>query len=339
MSISNFHKQRGNAGVLAFAVVLIAAIAGFLYVAYERTTGKTIAGETGLSAGDPTPGAAAATPPAAASPAPAVKPGNPVVAKVDGKDVTRLDVLNFIQTLPPQTKQMPIDQLFPLALDQVINTQVVMNKTKDVKLDSDPEVKKQLALAKDNIERSVYLQKEVDKQITDQKLKDVYAEYVKHFPDVEEVKAAHILVKDEAKAKDLIKKLDAGGDFAQLAKDNSTDGTAKNGGELGYFTDKEVVEPFAKAAFSTAVGSYTKTPVKTDFGYHIIKVEDKRKRPPADFETAKPSLEVEVRRQILDGMIKDWRKDVKVETFDINGDPVAGVKTAPPMAPPAAPAK
>jgi peptidyl-prolyl cis-trans isomerase C len=270
--------------------------------------------------------AQAATPPAAKA-APVIKPGNPVVAKVGAKDITRADVLNFIQTLPPQTRQMPVEQLFPLAQQQLVNTQVIIDKTKGVKLDGDPEVKKQMDLAKEQIVRSVYLQKEVDKQITDAKVKDAYATYVKNFPaDIQEVKAAHILVKDEAKAKDLIKQLNGGGDFAKLASENSIDATAKNGGELGYFAEKEVVPPFAKAAFATAVGTYTKAPVKTDFGYHIIKVEDKRKRPPADFETAKPLIEAQLRREILEGMIKDWRDQSKVEVFDINGDKVAAAE-------------
>src|SRR5690606_30614991 len=103
--------------------------------------------------------------------------------------------------------------------------------------------------------------------------------------------------------------LNEGADFAELAKANSTDGTAQNGGELGYFAKTDVVPEFGEAAFSTEVGTYTKKPVKTEFGYHIITVEEKRKRPPASFEDVKPFLEAQVRRQILDEMIQSWRDD------------------------------
>jgi peptidyl-prolyl cis-trans isomerase C len=324
MPTYRFHKQAGNAGIIALVVLAVAAIGAFAYFATQKSN-TSVAATTTAATTAPAADATASTDTAGKKPE--VTPGNPVVAKVDGKDITRMDVLNFVQTLSPQVRQMPLEQLFPMAVDQLVNTQIIIEKTKGINLDSDPEVQKQLAAAKEQIERSVYIQKEVEKKVTDGKIKDAYDKYVKAFPDVQEVKARHILVKDEAKAKDLIKKLDAGEDFAKLATENSTDGTAKNGGELGYFTDKEVVPAFASVAFATTPGTYTKTPVKTDFGYHIIKVEEKRKRPAATMEQAKPFLEAQVRREILETMIKDWRDDAKVETFDINGnkiEPAAG---------------
>lgn len=330
---SNFHKQskksaqKGNAAIIALVAALLVGGAAFAYF--------MIRGDGTESAAN----AATATAPAAGAEASSgeeaktaagdkeIKPGNPVVAKIDGKDISRMDVLNFIQTLPPQTRQMPLEQLFPLAVNQVVNTQVVIEKTKDAKLDDDPEVKKQMERAKDEITRTVYLQKLVEKRMTDDRLKKAYDSYVKNFPDVQELKASHILVKEESKAKDLIAQLDKGADFAQLAKDNSIDGTAKNGGQLGYFVENEVVPEFSKAAFALPVGSYTKTPVKTQFGYHVIKSEDKRKREAAPFEQVKQFLETQVRREVLDEILKEWRAQAKIETFDINGDkiePAAG---------------
>ena len=320
MTTARFHKQSGNAGIIALVVLAVAAIGAFAYFATQKSN-TSVAATTSTAPAAATTAAADGTP-AAAVPQTEIVPGNPVVAKVDGKDITRLDVLNFVQTLSPQVRQLPIDQLFPMAVDQLVNTQIIIEKTKDVNLDSDPEVQKQLAAAKDQIERSVYIQKEVEKQVDEGKVKKAYDAYVKGFPDAEEVKARHILVKDEAKAKELITKLDAGEDFAKLATENSTDGTAKAGGELGYFTEKEVVPAFAAAAFATTPGSYTKTPVKTDFGFHVIKVEEKRKRPPATLEQAKPFLEAQVRREVLEGIIKDWRSSAKIETFDINGNKI-----------------
>ncbi|MCC7304646.1 MAG: peptidylprolyl isomerase [Alphaproteobacteria bacterium] len=329
-NISYFHKESGK--TVAIVLVLVAAIAlGVFAFLYSKKTGNGFSQlaqtaapvEAANSAAEqPAAGEQQAAAPAAEDPAAKIKPGNPVVAKVDGKDVNRMDVLNFMQNLPPQTRQMPLDKLFPLALDQVINSQIIVEKTKGVNLDSDPEVQKQMAMAKEQITRAVFLQKEVEKQMNEQKLKDAYDTYVKNFPKVEEVKASHILVKEEAKAKELIEKLNGGADFAQLAKENSTDGTAAKGGELGYFAQAEVVPDFAKAAFATAPGSYTKEPVKTQFGYHIIKAEDKRQRPPATFEEAKPLLEAQVRRDILENIVKEWREKAKVETFDINGDKI-----------------
>ena len=256
-----------------------------------------------------------------------IKPGNPVVAKVDGQEITRVDVFNFIQTLPAQTRQLPVAQLFPVALDQVINGRIIEENTKGVRLDSDPVVKERLANVKKTIVREVYVQKQVEKKLTDERIKAAYDQYVQNFPEIDEVKVRHILVEDKSKAKDLIKQLEEGADFAKLATENSTDGTAENGGEIDYFAEADVVPEFAKAAFGLEAGTYTKSPVKTEFGFHIIETQDKRKRPPASMEQAKPFLEAQLRQVALNEVVQEWRGKADLERYDINGDaiePAAG---------------
>ena len=319
-----FHSESGNTALIVLAVIVVAAIGGLAY--FSGKIGKE------APATDNSAIAAAAAQTAAATPAdpnaapeakpPVLKPGNPVVAKMKGGEVTRLDVFNFIQDLPAQTRQMPLEQLYPLALEQVINSRIIAAKTKNVNLDSDEEVKKRLAAAKTEIVRGVYIEKQVNEKVNEERLKSVYDEYVKNFPDIQDVKARHILVKEESKAKDLIKQIEGGASFEELAKANSTDGTAQNGGDLGYFAKTDVVPAFGEAAFALNIGEFTKKPVKTDFGYHVIKVEEKRKRPPASYEDIKPYLETQVRRQILDETIQAWRKDADIQRFDINGDAI-----------------
>ncbi|HQX26527.1 MAG TPA: peptidylprolyl isomerase [Alphaproteobacteria bacterium] len=318
-----FHSESGNTALIVLAVIVVAAIGGLAY--FSGKIGKE------APAADNSAIAAAAAQTASAAPAdpnapevkpPVLKPGNPVVAKMKGGEVTRLDVFNFIQDLPPQTRQMPLEQLYPLALEQVINSRIIAAKTKNVNLDSDEEVKKRLAAAKTEIVRGVYIEKQVSEKISEDRLKSVYEEYVKNFPDIQDVKARHILVKEEGKAKDLIKQIEGGASFEDLAKANSTDGTAQNGGDLGYFAKTDVVPAFGDAAFALNIGEFTKKPVKTDFGYHVIKVEEKRKRPPASYDDIKPYLETQVRRQILDETIQAWRKDADIQRFDINGDAI-----------------
>lgn len=335
----NFHKQTdgqsGNAKVIILVVLAIVAVAALAFLstnlmkANKAASTPAAAGET-AAAGE----APAATPEAAAAAAEQVEiePGDPVVATLDGEEIKRSEVFAMIQQLPPQMRQLPVDQLFALAQDQAINTRVVQKKTDGVNLDNDPIVQKELALAKDQIVRNVYVQKQIDAFITEENLKKAYDQYVANFPSVEEVKASHILVADEAKAKDLIKQLEGGADFAQLAKDNSTDGTAANGGSLGAFAKNEVVPEFADAAFKTDPGAYTKDPVKTQFGYHIIKVETKEMRKPADYETAKPFLEAQLRQVALNDIIQKWRGEAKVERLDINGKPVVAASAPTPEA-------
>lgn len=266
-----------------------------------------------------------------------VKPGNPVVARVDGKDITRVDVFRYIKMMPANIQQLPPSAVYPLALEQVVNTRLVQNKAEEAGLENDAEVQQQLSMAKQQIIRTVYVQREVDKDISESDLKKAYDDLVGKIPATEEVHARHILVADEAKAKDLITQLNDGADFAKLAAANSGDpGNKDKGGDLGWFSKADMVPEFAEAAFKIEKGKIGQTPVKTQFGWHVVKVEDKRNRPKPSFEEVKPMLQVELRRQTLEEKLADWRKTARVETFDINGDPV---KEAPaPAASEAAPA-
>ncbi|MGB4106900.1 MAG: peptidylprolyl isomerase [Alphaproteobacteria bacterium] len=333
----SFHNEAGNTVLIVLAVVVVAAIGGLAY--FSGKIGKTDAAPAAQTAEAP---AATDTQQADAESQSGIKEGNPVVAKFKGGEVTRAEVFNFIQTQPPQTRQLPLEKLYPMALEQVINGKIIADKTKNVNLDSNEKVKRQMAEAREQITRFVYLEEQVEKRLTDERTKKLYDEYVAKFPNVDEIKARHILVKDEAKAKDMIKQLDKGGNFEELAKANSTDATAKSGGDVGYFIKDQMIPAFSDAAFATAVGTYSKKPVKTDFGYHIIKVEDKRKRQPPTYEEAKIALQAQVREQILAELIQEWRNASGIERFDINGnaiEPSSGdVVPAAPAAAPAAPA-
>lgn len=245
-----------------------------------------------------------------------------VLAKVDGKDITVADVTAMIQMLPQHMKQLPPEQLLPMALEQAINNEVISGQANKAGLESDPDVKSQLEFAKNQIVRAKFVENEVSKEVNDDSLKAEYTEYLKNFPDVEEVHASHILVDDEAAAKDIVAKLGKGESFEELAKSSSKDGSAENGGDLGYFAKNEVVAEFAEAAFSTPVGEYTKTPVKSEFGYHVIKVQEKRKRPPAAFEEAKPYIEQELRRKAVEKVIAELRRNAVIEHFDEKGNPL-----------------
>ena len=258
----------------------------------------------------------------AAAPKHKVSKDNPLVAKVNGLEITKDDVVDYIKTMPANFQQLPQEAVIQIALEQVINNKILDSKLASANLDNDPEVQKELQTAKKQIERTILIERAVKEAMSEDKIKQAYEEYKKSFPKTEEVKAAHILVKDEAKAKELIKKLEKGADFAKLAAENSIDGTAKSGGELGYFAEQEVVPAFAKAAFETKVGSFTKKPVKSDFGYHIIKVEDKRVRPPADYETAKPYLEKEIGRKLYNEIVAKWREEAEIIRYDADGKPL-----------------
>ena len=259
-----------------------------------------------------------------------IVPGNPVVAKVGAEDITRIDVLNFIRTLGAASQQVPLDQLFPMALNQVVNDKIVAKQAETVNLDDNPLVQERLEQAKSQIVRAVFMQQELESAITEERLKAAYDEYLQKFPEVPEVKVRHILVEDEALAKELIVKLGNGEDFTALVAQHSTDPTKDNGGDLGYLSRQDRVLPeFLDGAFALKTGEVSTTPVKTEYGYHVIEVLEERVRPPAEYDVAKPFLESQLRNVVLSELIDGWRAKADVELFDINGEaiePAAGVK-------------
>jgi peptidyl-prolyl cis-trans isomerase C len=271
---------------------------------------------------------------------------DPVVARIDGQELHRSDVEAAQRGLPQQIQQMPLETIYPMLLDQMVNGKLLSDAGRKEKLDQDPEVKKQLARVEDRVIQQAYIGKEVEKAATDDRLKAKYEQYVKDNPPKEEVNARHILVEKESDAKEIIAELNKGADFEKLAKEKSTDPAAQNGGDLGWFSRDEMVPEFSDAAFKLKKGEYTKEPVKTKFGYHVIKLEDRRMGQPPSFEEAKDELTNAIARDVITDRIKTLRQQAKVETFALDGSPMPAPGAAPAagapasaVAPAAAPAK
>ncbi len=163
---------------------------------------------------------------------------------------------------------------------------------------------------------NAYFKKHVVDTVTPDEVKARYDKEVAALPKQEEVHARHILVKTEDEAKDVIKELDAGKDFAELAKEKSTDPNKADGGDLGYFTKDRMVPEFEDAAFALEKGTYSKTPVKTQFGFHVIKVEDKRDAPPPPFEQVKEQVRQLVMRDKYLELLAKAKETSKVEIMD-----------------------
>jgi peptidyl-prolyl cis-trans isomerase C len=257
--------------------------------------------------------------PAAPAPA-AAQQQDPVVARVNGEAVHASDVMRLVSQLPPQVQQMPLEMIYPAILDQLVNQKLVSAAGYKAGLQNSAEVKDELKRAEERIVQRAFIQGEVEKRITKDALDKAYKEYVEKHPAQEEVKAAHILVDGEAEAKDIIAQLKKGGDFAKLAKEKSKDkAAAEQGGDLGYFTKDMMVEPFANAAFAMKKGEVSKEPVKTQFGYHVIKVEDRRKAPPPAFEEMADQLREEMAREVVTAQLDQLRSGAKIEKFAMDG--------------------
>jgi peptidyl-prolyl cis-trans isomerase C len=240
----------------------------------------------------PAPGAqapkpAAKPPAAAAAPvAPAAQPlKDPVVATVNGQPIRLSELEVAQQALPQQYRNMPLQAVFPALLDRIVDSKLVVQEGKKSKVTDDPAFKKRMAFVEDQVLQDFWIQREVARKVTPEKLQQRYEERLKSMPAEEEVHARHILVSTEDEAKALIAEIKKGAAFDKLAKEKSTDkASGAEGGDLGWFKKSDMVKEFADAAFALNKGDLTETPVKTQFGYHVIKVEDRRKAPPPAFE-------------------------------------------------------
>ncbi len=261
-----------------------------------------------------------------AQPAPAqntaAKGDDPVVARVNGKELHRSDVALAQRSLPEQYQQVPLPQIYPMLLDQLVSGMLIAEAGRKDKLADDPEVKRRTARLEDRVIQEIYINRAVEAAATDKKLHEQYDKFVKAQPANEEVSARHILVATEDEAKAIIVDLGKGADFATLAKQKSTDPAKDTGGDLGFFTRDSMVPEFADAAFKLGKGEYTKTPVHTQFGWHIIKVEDRRTAAPPSFEDSKDELTNEVAREVITAKVKALKDGAKVETFALDGSPM-----------------
>ena len=241
---------------------------------------------------------------------------DPVIAKVDGVEVKKSDLDLAIGNLDPQLAQLPEEQKKLAALSTIIDAKVIAEKARAEKLDQTDDFKARLDFILDRELHNTYFKKHVIDAVTDADVKARYDKEVKALPPVEEVRARHILVKTEDEAKTVIKELGEGKDFADLAKAKSTDPNKSDGGDLGYFKKGMMVPDFETAAFAMKKGDVSKEPVKTQFGFHVIKVEDKRVAPPPAFDQVKDQVRQVVFRDKYMEMLKSSKDAAKIEIDD-----------------------
>jgi len=244
-----------------------------------------------------------------------------VLARVDGGEVKRRDVTSLLTNLPPQMLEMSMGAVYPLLLERLVDNKLVLSAARQASLQSDPEVKRKVAEAEERAMQEVFIRRALDAQMTDAKLKEKFADYVKEHPAQDEVRARHILVDTEAKAREVLAELRKGVDFAKVAKEKSKDGSAGDGGDLGFFARGDMVPEFSDAAFALKPGEVTKDPVKSQFGFHIIKVESRRQQPAPTFDSMRDQLRNEVSQEVLTEVVDALRAKSKVERFTLDGQP------------------
>ena len=245
-----------------------------------------------------------------------VRAEDKVLAKVNGSEIRQSDVALAEEELGPSLAQMDPSTKDENVLAFLIDMKIVAKAAEDKKIEDRPDFKARLAFTRNRLLMDNLLATEGKAAATDDAMKKVYEEASKQITGEQEVHARHILVESEDEAKAIEAELKKGADFAELAKAKSKDpGGAADGGDLGFFTKDQMVPEFSNVAFSLEPGKIS-DPVKTQFGWHIIKVEEKRNRKAPDFEQVKPQIETYVTRKAQSEYVAKLRESAKVERMD-----------------------
>jgi len=245
----------------------------------------------------------------------AQEPGD-VVAKVGDAEITEADIAFAAQDLGQQLQRFPPAQWRQILLDVVVDMELLAQAARQDGLDQDPDFKKQLAFLELQALRNAYIAQKIDGAISDEDMQAAYDKEYADYEGPEEVNARHILVSDKAEAEALIKELDGGADFVELAKEKSTGPSGPNGGDLGYFGQGQMVKPFEDAVFALEPGDYTKEPVETQFGWHVIKLEDKRRQEKPAFEQVVGELRQQLIREKYEAKMAELKDAIAVEVLD-----------------------
>lgn len=244
---------------------------------------------------------------------------NTVVATVNGVKILRSDVEAARSQLPEQYRKLPMDQLYQPILNQLIRTKVLSAQARADKLHETEGYKRRVALIAERMLEEELLKKTIDEKVTDEALQARYDKTSGSFPTKEEIRARHILVKTEAEADAIIKELTGGADFAKLAAEKSIGPSKANGGDLNYFSKGQMVPPFEEAAFALAKGEFTRSAVKSPFGWHVIKLEDKRQSKPPSFEESRDRLSQELSQEFAEQLVRGLTEKAKIERFEADG--------------------
>ena len=229
-----------------------------------------------------------------------------ILAKVNGKDITGEDYNIFINSLNPDLRKHLLNtEKNEEVIDELIHQELIYQDAKDKGLDKEEDFQKVLEKAKKSLLLNYYLGKMLsDIAITDKEIEDFYKLHKDHFNTPPTVRASHILVEDLEKAQEIYNKIVNGADFSLEAKENSTCPSKNKGGDLGNFSRGQMVKEFEDAAFSMNVGDISK-PIKTEFGYHIIKLTGKNPSKEVSLEDAKDHIIKDIRRQKEQDIYRD----------------------------------
>lgn len=254
-----------------------------------------------------------------------------VMLKIDGEQITRAEVKAIWKSIVPGEKSPPFSSLDETVrqnvLRGIVGEHLLYNKAMDSNIDESPQVQEKLEALRKKTVIEAFLDKKAASRVSATDIKQEYEKLKQEASGEQEVRARHILVEDEETALTLLERLEEGDDFADLAKELSTDkASAVAGGDLGYFTKDKMVDNFANAAFALEEGEIS-DPVQSEFGWHVIKVTDKRAKKIAPFIDKRDEIEKRLRAKALSDYINQLVDSASITYYGPDGEPRELTKT------------
>jgi peptidyl-prolyl cis-trans isomerase C len=272
----------------------------------------------------PTPLSNPDTPAAAAGAAraPAGSPQDPVLGSVDGKLIYLSDLTRVTSTLPEQMRNLPFDQIMPVLLDRMIDHEALTMTARRVGLDKRADIQRDMKAASDLVLERALLAMVTPPKVTEAAIIARYNRQYLNRPATDEVRARHILVGTEAEAKSVLDELKSGADFAAVARVISKDPDGKQGGDLGFFRRDQVWPGFADVAFSLQPGQVGQKAVHNEFGWHVIKVEERRLVAPPTLSEVRDQVRQDLTAEAVQQTIAEARGQMIIHKFNLDGSEI-----------------
>ena len=253
--------------------------------------------------------------------------GDSVAFSLNGTDYSFAFLMKFATLLVPDPETLNVEDAYPLLVDLAIDQELAAQVAQELALDKTPEVQETLDLITNSVLASAYISKELDSRLTEGRIQAAFADYLANFVPEERATASHILLSTEAEARSVIERLQAGEDFATLARELSTGPSGPSGGALGTFGKGQMVAPFEDAVFAMSPGTFSDEPLETQFGFHVIFLEDIGLTQPQDITQIEPSLVQALSQEIQAEIREELRANSNHTITPFNDLPTAPLIT------------
>jgi peptidyl-prolyl cis-trans isomerase C len=248
--------------------------------------------------------------------------GDRVVAVVEGHPIHLSELGQAEQALPADMRNMPLESLYPVLLNLMVDHQALAMLARRRGLEDNLAVRQQIQQATDRVLEGALLGADAAPKVTEDAIKARFDQLYANRAETEQVHARHILVATEAEANKIIAQLKQGADFATLAQQYSKDPDARRGGDLGFFGRNQVLPGFGEVAFALQPGQVADKPIHNEFGWHVVKVEERRMAPPPSLAEVHDALRQQLMQEAVRQEVALARGQLTIHEWNLNGTPI-----------------